>query len=62
MESKNNVSSILLFIELTDLLVNVNAKVCLKVLSEGSSNKIFKYSCTRLYVFPEPADAFIILK
>ena len=25
-------------------------------------NKIFKYSYTRLYVFPEPADAFIILK
>ena len=50
------------FNSFTALLVKVRAKKFLKDGLEVSSSKILRYSKTRLYVFPDPAEALIIWK
>jgi hypothetical protein len=42
------------------LLVNVKANKCLKELEVESLRSVLRYSNTRVWVFPEPAEALMI--
>ena len=59
-DNENKIERIRFFNSFTALLVKVRAKKFLKDCLEVSSSKILRYSKTRLYVFPDPAEALII--